>query len=131
MREDLRADLRHDLAPVPSRPTNVGSLLPPRLNAASVVPTARPPERPADTGTATSPVPPKSGAKARQAIAQAILARKYDVVIANPPYMGSKNQNATLKKFLGDNYAGTKAGSVFRLVHGADYGMDGRLASWA
>ncbi len=38
--------------------------------------------------------------KTIQAIEQAIpLARQYAVVIANPPYMGSKNQNATLKKF--------------------------------
>ncbi|MFZ1398943.1 MAG: BREX-1 system adenine-specific DNA-methyltransferase PglX, partial [Candidatus Promineifilaceae bacterium] len=43
-------------------------------------------------------------------ITQAIpLARHYDVVIANPPYMGSKNQNATLKKFLNDGYKDVKS----------------------
>ncbi|MCA9933331.1 MAG: BREX-1 system adenine-specific DNA-methyltransferase PglX [Anaerolineales bacterium] len=37
------------------------------------------------------------------------LARQYHIVIANPPYMGSKNQNEKLKKFLSRNYKDVKA----------------------
>ncbi|MBQ2845005.1 MAG: BREX-1 system adenine-specific DNA-methyltransferase PglX [Alphaproteobacteria bacterium] len=37
------------------------------------------------------------------------LAKKYDVVVANPPYMGSKGQNALLKAFLAENYNDVKA----------------------
>ncbi len=37
------------------------------------------------------------------------LAKKYDVVVANPPYMGSKGQNALLKAFLASNYNDVKA----------------------
>lgn len=33
-----------------------------------------------------------------------IIASKYDVVVANPPYMGIKNYNAVLKRFLKTNY---------------------------
>ncbi len=35
-----------------------------------------------------------------------ILARKYDVVVANPPYMGSKYQTPLVKKYLKDNFKG-------------------------
>ena len=35
-----------------------------------------------------------------------ILAGRYDCVVANPPYMGSKYQLSLLKKFLGANYDG-------------------------
>lgn len=35
-----------------------------------------------------------------------ILAQKYDVVIANPPYMGSKYQTPVVKKHLKDNFKG-------------------------
>ena len=37
------------------------------------------------------------------------LATQYDVVVANPPYMGSKNQNDGLKKFLATHYADYKS----------------------
>ena len=33
-----------------------------------------------------------------------VLGRKYDVVAANPPYMGSKNMNATVKSYLTAHY---------------------------
>lgn len=40
-------------------------------------------------------------------IEQAIaLASQYDVVVANPPYMGSKYQTPLVKKFLKDNFKG-------------------------
>ncbi|RZF81837.1 BREX-1 system adenine-specific DNA-methyltransferase PglX [Pseudoalteromonas sp. CO325X] len=35
-----------------------------------------------------------------------ILSTRYDAVIANPPYMGSKYQTAEVKKFLKDNFKG-------------------------
>ncbi|WP_104040814.1 BREX-1 system adenine-specific DNA-methyltransferase PglX [Vibrio hyugaensis] len=35
-----------------------------------------------------------------------ILARQYDVVVANPPYMGSKYQTPLVKKYLKDNFKG-------------------------
>jgi len=38
-----------------------------------------------------------------------ILAQKYDAVVANPPYMGSKGMNAELKKMTKDNYPNSKA----------------------
>lgn len=41
-----------------------------------------------------------------------ILARKYDCVVANPPYMGSKGMNATLKNFVNTNFSISK-GDLF------------------
>jgi hypothetical protein len=38
-----------------------------------------------------------------------ILAQKYDVVVANPPYMGSKGMNADLKKFAKAYYPDAKS----------------------
>ena len=38
-----------------------------------------------------------------------ILVRKYDAVIANPPYMGSKGMNVDLKKFAKDHYPNSKS----------------------
>ncbi len=38
-----------------------------------------------------------------------IMAGKYDAVVANPPYMGGKGMNTTLKKFARDNYPDTKS----------------------
>ncbi|EOX3898585.1 BREX-1 system adenine-specific DNA-methyltransferase PglX [Vibrio alginolyticus] len=37
-----------------------------------------------------------------------VLATKYDVAIANPPYMGIKGMNATLKKFAKESYPNSK-----------------------
>lgn len=37
-----------------------------------------------------------------------LLARQYDVVCANPPYMGSKNMGSTLKNFIQLHYAAFK-----------------------
>lgn len=45
-----------------------------------------------------------------QLIRQAImLARQYDVVVTNPPYMGSSNMNDKLSKFVKENYPNTKS----------------------
>ena len=37
------------------------------------------------------------------------LGQKYDTVVTNPPYMGASNMNATLSKFIKDNYADYKS----------------------
>lgn len=38
-----------------------------------------------------------------------VLATKYDVAVANPPYMGSKGMNATLKDFAKKSYVNSKS----------------------
>lgn len=38
-----------------------------------------------------------------------VLTRKYNAVAANPPYMGSKNMNGGLKKYITSNYPDTKS----------------------
>ena len=43
---------------------------------------------------------------------RSLLARQYDVVVTNPPYMGSSNMNDKLSKFVKDNYPHTK-GDLF------------------
>ena len=37
-----------------------------------------------------------------------VLARRYDAVVANPPYMGSAAMDTTIKKFVNNNYPGAK-----------------------
>lgn len=39
----------------------------------------------------------------------AVMAQKYDVVVTNPPYMGSGNMNATLSKYAKDYFPNSKA----------------------
>ncbi|PMM07174.1 type II restriction endonuclease [Vibrio splendidus] len=38
-----------------------------------------------------------------------LLANKYDIAVANPPYMGTKGMNATLKKFAKESFPNSKA----------------------
>lgn len=38
-----------------------------------------------------------------------IMSKKYDVVCANPPYMGNRGMNRELKKYLDDNYKDSKS----------------------
>lgn len=38
-----------------------------------------------------------------------LLSTKYDFVVANPPYMGSKGLNVTLKEYARDNYTDSKS----------------------
>lgn len=48
--------------------------------------------------------------RARQVLRQAeVLSRKYSVVTANPPYMGSKNMDARLAGFAKDNFPNSKS----------------------
>ncbi len=47
------------------------------------------------------------------------LGQKYDAVVTNPPYMGASNMNATLSKFIKNNYADYKSdffAAVYRTV---------------
>jgi hypothetical protein len=104
--QELREDLRHDLA-LFRQADNVGSLLRPRLNAAQLTQLHDRLSAPADTGQ-LSLFNEERRKKARQAIAQAIpLAQLYDVVIANPPYMGNFNEH--LKKFAKTHYPDSKS----------------------
>lgn len=55
----------------------------------------------------TDPAAKQAALEALPMINQAILlAQRYDSVIANPPYMGSKYQTAEVKKYLKDNFKG-------------------------
>ena len=40
---------------------------------------------------------------------RSLLARQYDVVVTNPPYMGSSNMNDKLSKFVKEHYPDTKS----------------------
>ncbi|MBE9572006.1 MAG: BREX-1 system adenine-specific DNA-methyltransferase PglX, partial [Proteobacteria bacterium] len=53
----------------------------------------------------------KAAAKAMAPLVEQaeMLARKYDAVVTNPPYMGGKGLNGLLKGFLKDNYADVKS----------------------
>ena len=65
------------------------------------------------------------------------LSEKYAALVMNPPYMGNGNMNATLSKYVKDNYADGKADlfSVFmllaidRLQQNGKYGMI-NMQSW-
>lgn len=101
----MREALRHDLSQF-READNVGSLLRPRLSANQLT----------HLHDALANVPTGQlqmfdqarRQKVLQALNQAIsLAKKYAVVIANPPYMG--NVNDRLKKFLNDEYKDVKS----------------------
>ena len=47
-----------------------------------------------------------------------LLSAKYDAVVANPPYMGSKGMNALVKKFAKDHFPDATKGPL-RLLHRA------------
>ncbi|EIJ36727.1 BREX-1 system adenine-specific DNA-methyltransferase PglX [Thiothrix nivea] len=70
----------------------------------------------------------------RQAI---ILAQRYDAVVANPPYMGSKGMNADLKTFAGKHYPNSKADlfamfmeRAFELLKANGYNAQVNMQSW-
>ena len=65
----------------------------------------------------TSEIASRTAAKFLPVIEQArMLAARYDCVVANPPYMGSKYYNAPLKAFVNKHYKDAKADLV-RLLH--------------
>ena len=66
-----------------------------------------------------------------------ILAQRYDAVIANPPYMGSKGMNAPLKKFAKDAYPNSKSDlfamfmeRAFSLLRPNGYNAQINMQSW-
>lgn len=51
----------------------------------------------------------QKGELVRDLVKQAeVMARKYDVVVTNPPYMGTRNMGVKLKNYLSDHYAKVK-----------------------
>lgn len=66
-----------------------------------------------------------------------LLAQRYDSVIANPPYMGSKGMNAELKKFAKKEFPNSKADlfaifmeRVFGLLNDTGYNAQVNMQSW-
>ena len=63
-----------------------------------------------DEIAADMPVFASEVATLREIVRQAeLLSQKYWVVVANPPYMGSKGMNSTLKEFAEKNYSASKS----------------------
>lgn len=104
--QEERDALRHDLA-LFAEAGNFGSLLRPRLTAAQLTRLRGQLAAPAAAGQLQL-FDEERRQKALQAVTQAIpLARQYDVVIANPPYMG--NFNPSLKKFAKTHFPDSKS----------------------
>ena len=66
-----------------------------------------------------------------------VLAQRYDAVIANPPYMGSKGMNAQLKSFAKDYYPNSKSDlfaifmeRAFGLLRPTGYNAQINMQSW-
>ncbi|EJP3283135.1 BREX-1 system adenine-specific DNA-methyltransferase PglX [Vibrio parahaemolyticus] len=66
-----------------------------------------------------------------------VLATKYDIAVANPPYMGSKGMNATLKDFAKKSYPNSKADlfaifmeRVFNFLKEDGYNAQVNMQSW-
>ena len=66
-----------------------------------------------------------------------ILSLRYDAVIANPPYMGSKGMNGDLKEFAKNYYPNSKSDlfaifmeRAFKLLNEAGYNAQVNMQSW-
>ncbi|MDF0532672.1 BREX-1 system adenine-specific DNA-methyltransferase PglX [Shewanella sp. A32] len=66
-----------------------------------------------------------------------VLSIRYDAVIANPPYMGSKGMNADLKDFAKENYPNSKSDlfaifmeRVFKLLSQYGFNAQINMQSW-
>lgn len=66
-----------------------------------------------------------------------LLAQKYDAVIANPPYMGSKGMNAALKEFAKKEYPNSKSDlfaifmeRAFKLLSTTGFNAQVNMQSW-
>ncbi len=66
-----------------------------------------------------------------------LLAQKYDAVVANPPYMGSKGMNAELKEFAKKDYPNSKSDlfavfmeRAFRLLKTNGFNAQVNMQSW-
>jgi len=95
--------LRHDLTLL-TQIDNIGSLLQPQLAPTQIE------ELSAKLDAADNLLSLGTNNKVRDALTQLLpMARQYHVVVANPPYMGSKGMNGEVKDFLGDYYKDFKA----------------------
>jgi hypothetical protein len=105
----LGADLRHKLLPdlcLFEQADNFGSLLCPQLSLSQIAAVR---ERVLAGMTTADLFTHDRQHRVLRALEQAeYLVRKYHVVVANPPYMGSGNMNVGLKKFAKDNYHRSK-----------------------
>ncbi|KEL06831.1 eco57I restriction-modification methylase family protein [Escherichia coli 4-203-08_S3_C2] len=66
-----------------------------------------------------------------------VLSIRYDAVIANPPYMGSKGMNADLKDFAKENYPNSKSDlfaifmeRAFKLLNPTGYNAQVNMQAW-
>ncbi|MCP4210219.1 MAG: BREX-1 system adenine-specific DNA-methyltransferase PglX [Halieaceae bacterium] len=83
---------------------NIGSLLRPQLTLEQITELRQRIQAASDLFSADL------NQRVQQVLAQlAVLARRYHVVIANPPYMNSSNANAQLKSFLNSDYKDVKS----------------------
>lgn len=104
-----RDDLIHDLRLFPEA-NNFGSLLRPRLQSEPIREAIELLEAYDQSIRASTFEQHDLILKCRKALKQAdYLNPKYHVVIANPPYMGSKGMNGRLSTWAKDNYPDTKS----------------------
>jgi type II restriction/modification system DNA methylase subunit YeeA len=66
-----------------------------------------------------------------------MMGRQYDCVVANPPYMGGKGMNGTLKQFAKNNYPNTKSDlfaifmeHAFKLLKPNGFNAQVNMQSW-
>jgi hypothetical protein len=83
--------------------TTFGSLIQVPVGLASSLPAVKQLSKAANEDLFVSEALKRLGPLVQQA---ELLAAQYDAVVANPPYMGTKYQTPTLKKFLKDYYTG-------------------------
>jgi len=88
---------------------NFGSLLKPKLNQKAIKATIQKAEQLINETSSDIVITPMLR-KAIKALKQAeYLTKRYQIVIANPPYMGSKGMNATLSAWVKKNYPNSKS----------------------
>jgi len=107
--DQLKEKLLHDLH-LFREANNFGSLLRPRLSAGEIAEIQELLTEHWQLNTENSLFDAPVREKIRQALLQAeYLTNRYHVVIANPPYMGGKGMNGSLKTFLKKEYTDVKS----------------------
>ena len=107
--DQLKEKLLHDLH-LFREANNFGSLLRPQLSAAEIAEIQELLTEHWQLNTENSLFDAPVREKIRQALLQAeYLTNRYHVVIANPPYMGGKGMNGSLKTFAQKNYKKSKS----------------------
>lgn len=107
-RKIIQGSLRHDLL-LFKEADNYGSLLRPKLTAEQLTAIKERVLAGAEGGQVDWLVKNRRERVLRALEQAEYLARKYHVVIANPPYMGSGGMNDRLKKFLNEGYSDVKS----------------------